>query len=71
MIAIASFFNQCYRECSKAFVKLERLPECSPKEREQYEALALALFSRHAPFDKQIPTYKCPKRDCNNSVSEL
>lgn len=41
MVAIACFFNQCYRECSKAFVKLERLPDIQKKERDQYENLAL------------------------------
>jgi WD repeat-containing protein 35 len=25
LVAIAAFFNQCFRECSRALVKLERL----------------------------------------------
>jgi WD repeat-containing protein 35 len=47
IVAVACYFNQCFRECSKAFVKLERLPELSDKEREKYENLAIALFSRN------------------------
>jgi len=41
IVAIACFFNQCFRECSKAFVKLERLPDLNEKEREKYENLAI------------------------------
>jgi WD repeat-containing protein 35 len=33
IVAIACFFNQCFRECSKAFVKLERLEQLTEKER--------------------------------------
>jgi len=40
MVAIACLFNECYRDCSKAFVKLERLDDLTPKEREKYENLA-------------------------------
>ena len=41
LVALACFFNNCFRECSKAFVKLERLLELTQKEREQYENLAI------------------------------
>lgn len=71
IVAIACFFNQCYRECSKAFVKLERLPELTEKERESYELLALNLFARHTPLDKPHAEFKCPKRDCMASISEF
>lgn len=27
LVALSCFFNECYKECSKAFVKLERLPD--------------------------------------------
>ena len=52
IVALTCHFNQCYRECSKAFVKLERLPELTKAERESYENLAIQLFSRNAPLDK-------------------
>lgn len=51
LVALASYFNKCYKECSKAFVKLERLPDITPKEVEAYESLAVNLFSRHPPND--------------------
>ena len=47
LVALACFFNEHYKECSKAFVKLERLPGISAKEKEAYELLAINLFSRN------------------------
>ena len=40
IVVIACMFNSCWRDCSKAFVKLERLETLTPKQREQYENLA-------------------------------
>jgi WD repeat-containing protein 35 len=71
LVALACYFNECYRDCSKAFVKLERLPDISEKEREQYEMLAINLFSRHAPIDKPKKEFNCPKRDCKARITEL
>ena len=47
LLALAAYHNKCYRECSKAFVKLERLPGLTQKERENYEQVAINLFSRY------------------------
>jgi hypothetical protein len=52
-------------------VKLERIPEATEKEREQYEFLAISLFSRHPPIDKQKKEFNCPKRDCKARITEL
>ena len=52
IVAIACLFNECYRDCSKAFVKLERLPDMTEKQRQSYENLAIQLFSRHPPQNK-------------------
>lgn len=71
LVALACFFNECYKECSNAFVKLERLPDVSDREREQYEFLAINLFSKHPPVDRQKKEFNCPKRDCKARISEL
>lgn len=71
LVAMACFFNECYKECSKAFVKLERLPDVLEKEREQYESLAINLFSRNAPVDKPKKEFNCPKRDCKARITEF
>jgi WD repeat-containing protein 35 len=70
-VALSCFLNECYKECSKAFVKLERLTDVTEKEREQYELLAINLFSRHPPHDKPKKEFNCPKRDCKAQITEL
>jgi WD repeat-containing protein 35 len=71
LVALACFFNENFKECSKAFVKLERLSDITEKEREQYEMLAINLFSRHIPIDKQRKEFNCPKKDCKARITEL
>ena len=41
LIALSCLLNECYHECSKAFVKLERLPDITEKEKQGYEMLAI------------------------------
>jgi len=69
LVAIASFFNGCFRECSRALVKLERLETITPQEREAYELLAINLFSRNPPHDKQKQEFNCPK--CSTGINEF
>jgi WD repeat-containing protein 35 len=72
LVALACYFNECYKDCSKAFVKLERLQETTEKEREAYEMLAINLFSRHPPIDtKPRKEFTCPKKDCKARITEL
>ena len=49
LVALASYYNNCYKECSKAFVKIERMKGISEEEKQAYESIALAVFSRHSP----------------------
>jgi len=69
LVAIAAFFNGCFRECSRALVKLERLDTINKAEREAYELLAINLFSRHPPIDKSKVESQCPK--CSKPINEL
>jgi WD repeat-containing protein 35 len=71
IVAVACHFNQCFRECSQAFVKLERLEGLTEKERQKYEDLATALFSRNPPIDRRTASLKCPKRNCEAKISEF
>lgn len=36
LIAIAAYYNKSFRECSRAFVKLEGLDELTEDEKERY-----------------------------------
>ena len=69
LVAISAFFNACYRECSRALVKLERLETLTPAERESYELLSINLFTRNPPHDKQKQEFNCPK--CSSVINEL
>jgi WD repeat-containing protein 35 len=71
LVALSCYFNECYKECSKAFVKLERLQDITDKEREAYEMLAINLFSRHPPIDKPKKEFNCPKKECKARITEL
>lgn len=70
LIALSSYYNKCYKEASKAFVKLERLPNISKQERDKYESIALSMFSRHAPNDAPCVKFPCPKKGCDAQISE-
>lgn len=70
IVALSCYFNKCFRECSKAFVKLERLPEITQVEREQYEALAIQLFSRRPPIDMPESKISCPQKHCNAQIND-
>ena len=49
LIALSAFYARYYKECSRAFVKLENLPDSTDDQKEQYETLAMNIFSRHPP----------------------
>jgi WD repeat-containing protein 35 len=46
IVALAAYYNRHFKECSRAFVKLETLADITEDERERYESMAIAIFSR-------------------------
>jgi len=71
LIALTSYFNQAFRQCSRAFVKLERLEELTQKERESFEQLAINLFAKNTPVDGPRQEFNCPKRECKATITEF
>ncbi|CAL8099606.1 unnamed protein product [Calicophoron daubneyi] len=53
LIALCAISARAFATCSKAFIKLENLPDISPYERELYEKMALEIFTRHPPINEQ------------------
>ncbi|KFO69739.1 WD repeat-containing protein 35, partial [Cuculus canorus] len=49
LLALCACANRAFDICSKAFVKLESLDTLQPEQRQQYEDLALEIFTRHCP----------------------
>jgi WD repeat-containing protein 35 len=70
LIALSAFFSGYYKECSKAFVKLENLPGQTDEDRGLYEDLAVAIFVKHPPRDPKPIIVKCPGKNCSNSVPD-
>lgn len=70
LIALSAFFSGYFKECSKAFVKLENLPGQSEEERILYEDLAVSIFLKHPPRDPKANMVKCPGKNCTNSVAD-
>ncbi|KAJ3332051.1 WD repeat-containing protein 35 [Blyttiomyces sp. JEL0837] len=46
LLAIVAFHNQHFGVCSSAFIRLESMPNISEEERDTFEALALAIFTK-------------------------
>lgn len=51
LIALTAYYNKSYAQCSKAFIKLESLPDLDATTKERYETLAMAIFVQHSPVD--------------------
>ena len=51
LIALTSFYNKYYNQCSKAFMKLESLSSISESDRQSYADIAISIFTRHKPID--------------------
>jgi WD repeat-containing protein 35 len=46
LLALVAYYNKHWKECSRAFVKLENLANISDEEKEKYENLAAKIFSK-------------------------
>jgi WD repeat-containing protein 35 len=46
LIALNALLNKSYKECSNALSKLENLPKITKEEKEQFEELAIAVFTK-------------------------
>ncbi|XP_041888832.1 WD repeat-containing protein 35 isoform X2 [Corvus kubaryi] len=62
LLALCACANREFDTCSKAFVKLESLETLKPEQRQQYEDLALEIFTRYSP--------KCNKKPDLDAVLE-
>jgi WD repeat-containing protein 35 len=69
-VALAAAYSGVYYECSKAFVKLENMEAISQEEKEKYETIAVALFSKKPPGSQKKATLNCPGKTCDSKISE-
>jgi WD repeat-containing protein 35 len=71
LIALSGFLNRSYKECSKALAKLENLTNLTKEEREKYQELAIAMFTKYDPENLKENQLKCPGKNCDAMISEL
>jgi WD repeat-containing protein 35 len=71
LIALSSFLNKSYKECSKALVKLENLQGLTNEEQEKYQELAISVFGKQEPMNESVTMLKCPGKNCDAEISEL
>ncbi|XP_030777411.1 WD repeat-containing protein 35 isoform X3 [Rhinopithecus roxellana] len=55
LLALCACASRAFGTCSKAFIKLESLETLSSEQKQQYEDLALEIFTKHAPKDNRKP----------------
>ncbi|XP_072032249.1 WD repeat-containing protein 35-like isoform X2 [Amphiura filiformis] len=68
LLALAACANRAFGTCSKAFIKLESLGSATPEQHEQYEKLALEIFTKHAPKDSRTNKTEC--HTCENMIPD-
>ncbi|XP_055618976.1 WD repeat-containing protein 35 [Toxorhynchites rutilus septentrionalis] len=68
LLALASCADRSFGTCSKAFIKLEDLESLPEARRQQYEELAINIFSRYEPKDGRAKHVTC--FTCETSVAD-
>lgn len=68
LLALAASANRAFRLCSNAFIKLETLETLTPEHRQQYEELALEIFTKHSPKDSRNTTIECTS--CSSTIPD-
>nr|XP_033792878.1 WD repeat-containing protein 35 isoform X3 [Geotrypetes seraphini] len=53
LLALCACANRAFGTCSEAFIQLESLEALSPEQKQQYEDLALEIFTKHSPKDNR------------------
>ncbi|XP_034481255.1 WD repeat-containing protein 35 [Drosophila innubila] len=59
LLALASCADRSFDTCSKAFMKLESLDFLPEKTQQEYEELAVNIFSKNEPEDHKVDTVTC------------
>ncbi|KAI4490168.1 hypothetical protein M0802_010893 [Mischocyttarus mexicanus] len=59
LLALSSAVNHAFATCSKAFIKLEAFEAIPKSKREEYEELAVNIFTKHDPKDTRNVKAEC------------
>lgn len=61
LMALATYYNKFFMQCSKAFIKLEASSDIAPDMQKKFGDLALKIFTRNLPRDPSTRMATCPK----------
>ena len=59
LLALSSCANSAFSTTSKAFIRLESLPDATAEERQAYEDLAMEIFMKYSPKDSKSNRAEC------------
>ncbi|XP_046828988.1 WD repeat-containing protein 35 [Vespa crabro] len=59
LLALSSAVNRAFATCSKAFIKLEAFDSITDTKREEYEELAVNIFTKYNPKDTRNVKAEC------------
>ncbi|XP_076457078.1 WD repeat-containing protein 35-like isoform X2 [Babylonia areolata] len=68
LLALAACANRAFGTCSKAFIKLESLEMLSTEQQQQFEELALDVFTKNSPKDARTNKVECSS--CGSSIPD-
>lgn len=68
LIALTTYYNKFFAQCSRAFIKLEASSDVSDEMRSKFADLALSIFTRNAPRDPTGHMFPCPK--CGTRIND-
>ena len=70
LIALTTFYNKHFFECSKAFTELETQKGITQKERDRYSDMALSIFSICQPKNpSKLRMLPCP--NCKHEIAKF
>jgi len=61
LIALTTYYNKFFMQCSKAFIKLEASGDVPEEMQKKFGDLALRIFTRNPPRDPSARMMPCPK----------
>ncbi|CAG0905254.1 unnamed protein product, partial [Cyprideis torosa] len=68
LLALSACANRAFATCSKAFIKLESLPDIEVSQSQVHEELAMDIFVKYVPKDSRMSRVQCPH--CDHKLSE-
>jgi len=71
VIALAAYYAKHFKECSRAFMKLESMPNLTDDEKNKYEEVALNVFGRNPPSEpSDCAKFPCIGKNCDALITE-